>query len=59
MRCARLHVPNRLVEHDALIAATAFVHRMTVVIKKVVDFTAKKAPLIDPWSGQASGKTGG
>lgn len=56
LRCARLHVPNRLAERDALIAATALVHGMTVVTRNVADFSAAKVPLIDPWSGQAKGK---
>jgi toxin FitB len=57
LRCARLHVPNRLAERDALIAATALVHGMTVVTRNVADFSAAKVPLIDPWSVQAIGKT--
>ena len=31
LRCARLHVPDPRVERDALIAATAILHGMTVV----------------------------
>ena len=34
-RCARLHVPDRRSERDALIAATALVHGMTVVTRNV------------------------
>jgi predicted nucleic acid-binding protein len=49
LRCARLHVPNRLAERDALIAATALVHGMTVVTRNVADFKAAKVALIDPW----------
>jgi predicted nucleic acid-binding protein len=49
LRCARLHVPDRLGERDALIAATALVHRMTVVTRNVADFRAAKVPLINPW----------
>jgi hypothetical protein len=51
LRCARLHVPDRLGERDALIAATALVHRMTVVTCNVADFEPAKVPLIDPWQG--------
>jgi toxin FitB len=51
LRCARLHVPNRLAERDALIAATALVHGMTVVTRNVADFEAAKVDLVDPWSG--------
>jgi toxin FitB len=60
LRCARLHVPNRVAERDALIAATALVHGMTVVTRNVVDFAATKVALIDPWNepiAQAKGKT--
>jgi toxin FitB len=53
-RCARLHVPNRLSERDALIASTALVHGMTVVTRNVVDFAPAKVELIDPWQGQAA-----
>ncbi len=37
-RCASLHVPNRGVERDALIGATALVHRLKVVTRNVGDF---------------------
>jgi toxin FitB len=57
LRCAGLHVPNRLSERDALIAATALVHGMTVVTRNVADFAAAKVPLINPWDVQARGKT--
>jgi hypothetical protein len=49
LRCARLHVPDRLAERDALIAATALVHGMSVVTRNVSDFAAAKVPLVDPW----------
>ncbi|WP_150294354.1 type II toxin-antitoxin system VapC family toxin [Sphingobium estronivorans] len=49
-RCARLHVPDRKSERDALIAATALVHGMTVVTRNEIDFKATGVPLIDPWS---------
>ena len=44
-RCAALHVPNR----DALIAATALVHGMTVVTRNVADFVPTKVNLLNPW----------
>lgn len=37
-RCARLYVPDERGERDALIAATALVHGMTVVTLNVVFF---------------------
>lgn len=49
--CARLHVPDPRAERDALIAATALVHGMTVVTRNVADFAATGAPLVNPWDG--------
>ncbi len=47
--CARLHVPDPRAERDALIAATALVHGMTVVTRNLADFKAMSAPLLNPW----------
>ena len=49
-RCARLHVPNPRAERDALIAATALVHGMTVATRNVADFEPTGVPLFNPWS---------
>lgn len=49
-RCASLHVPDRRSERDALIAATALVHGMTVVTRNVVDFEPTGAAILDPWT---------
>ena len=49
LQCARLHVPDRLSERDALIAATAIVHGMTVVTRNVGDFESSGVPLLNPW----------
>ncbi|MBV6272973.1 type II toxin-antitoxin system VapC family toxin [Alcaligenaceae bacterium CGII-47] len=49
VRCARLHVPDPRAERDALIAATALVHSMTVVTRNTADFGATGAQLINPW----------
>ncbi len=38
LRCAKLHVPDSRAERDALIAATALVHGMTIVTRNVADF---------------------
>ncbi len=48
-RCAGLHVPDPRAERDALIAATALTHGMTVVTRNVADFAPTGVPLIDPW----------
>ena len=51
LRCARLHVPDKLSERDAMIAATALVHGVTVVTRNVADFEASGVPLVNPWLG--------
>jgi len=48
-RCAALHVPDPRAERDALIAATALVHGMTVVTRNVADFEPTGAPVLNPW----------
>ena len=48
-QCARLHVPNRRPERDALIAATAIVHRLRIVTRNVADFEAMGVDVINPW----------
>ena len=48
-RCASLHVPDPRAERDALIAATALVHGMTVVTRNVGDFEPTGVPLLNPW----------
>ncbi|MHB8165653.1 MAG: PIN domain-containing protein [Sulfuricella sp.] len=47
--CARLHVPDKRGERDALIAATALVHGMTLVTRNVADFKHTGVILINPW----------
>jgi toxin FitB len=48
-RCARLHVPDKRGERDALIAATALVHGMTVVTRNIADFKPTGVIVINPW----------
>jgi predicted nucleic acid-binding protein len=48
-RCARLHMPNPRAERDALIAATALVHRLTLVTRNVADFQPMGVDLLNPW----------
>ncbi|MCK1719133.1 type II toxin-antitoxin system VapC family toxin [Bradyrhizobium sp. 141] len=48
-RCAQLHVPNPRAERDALIAATALVHGLTIATRNVGDFEPTGVPLLNPW----------
>ncbi len=50
-RCAALHVPDPRPERDALIAATALVHGLTVVTRNVGDFEPMGVGLLNPWAG--------
>lgn len=52
IKCARLHVPDPRSEYDAMIAATALVHSMTVVTRITADFRASGVTLINPWISQ-------
>ena len=47
---AKLHVPDPRSERDALIAATALVHGLTIATRNVADFVSMGVPLLDPWS---------
>lgn len=49
IQCARLHVPDSRSERDALIAASALVHQMTVVTGNVNDFEPAGVSVINPW----------
>ena len=46
---ARLHVPNPCPINDALIAATALVHGMTVVTRNIDDFVSSGVSVLNPW----------
>lgn len=50
-RAATLHVPNPCSHRDAMIAATALVHGMTVVTRNVGHFESTGVNLINPWEG--------
>lgn len=52
---ARLQVPDPRPVADALIAATAFVHGLTVVTRNVADFASTGVAVLNPWSWQPSG----
>lgn len=49
-RCAKLHVPDPRAERDALIAATALVHGMTVVTRNVTHFELIGVAILNPWN---------
>jgi predicted nucleic acid-binding protein len=49
-QCARLHDPDPRSERDALIAATALVHGMTVVTRNVADFAIAGLRVFNPWT---------
>lgn len=48
-RCAGPHVPNPKSERDAMIAATAIEHQMTIVTRNVSDFRHSGVKVFDPW----------
>ena len=48
-RCAILQAPNPRSYRDALIAATALVHGMTVVTRNVRNFAPTGVAILNPW----------
>jgi predicted nucleic acid-binding protein len=48
-RCAALHVPDPRPERDALIAATALTHGLTVVTRNAADFEPMGVAVLNPW----------
>jgi len=48
-RCAALHFPDPRPERDALIAATALVHGMTIVTRNLADFASTGVATLNPW----------
>jgi predicted nucleic acid-binding protein len=48
-RCAALHT-NPRADRDALIAATAIVHGLTIVTRNVQDFEPTGAVILNPWT---------
>lgn len=50
LRCAELHVPEPRSDREALIAATALAHKMSVVTKNCKDFEPMGVAIINPWT---------
>jgi|SRR5215469_12864144 len=48
-QCAALHVPDPRSDRDAMIAATAHVHGMTIATRNVKDFQSMGVDLVNPW----------
>ena len=48
--CARLHVPDPRSDRDAIRAATAIVHGMTVVTRNIDDFKPTGVEILNPWN---------
>ena len=53
-RSAQLHVPATRPVRDALFAATAMVHDMTVVTRNVADFSPTGVRILNPWESPAA-----
>lgn len=49
LAAAPLHVPDPMPEMDALIAATALVHRLTLVTRNVDNFAGAPVSVLNPW----------
>ena len=47
--CAKLHVPDPRSDRDAIIAATALIHGMTVVTRNTDDFESTGVKILNPW----------
>lgn len=49
LRCAQLHIPDPKSERDAMIAAIADIHNLTLVSRNEKDFQHMGIELINPW----------
>ncbi len=52
-RAATLHTPDRMLDMDALIAASALVHGMVLITRNVRDFERTGGRFLDPWKPEA------
>lgn len=52
-QCAALHVPDPRPDRDAVIAATALVHGLTVATRNTRDFANTGVPFVNPWDPTA------
>ena len=50
--CARLHIPDQHPYNDALIAATAIRHDLTLVTRNLRDFADLNVPLLNPFADE-------
>ena len=48
--CAALQVPDPRPLVNSLIAATAIVHRLTLITRNIADFRAMPVAVVDHWS---------
>jgi predicted nucleic acid-binding protein len=49
LKCAKLHVPDPKSDRDAMIAATALNHGMTIATRNTQDFKHTGVELFNPW----------
>ena len=49
LKCAQLHIPDPKSERDAMIAATAITHGLTLVTRNEKDFKHIAIDVINPW----------
>ena len=47
--CAKFHVPDPCSDRDAIIAATALIHGLTVVTRNESDFAPTQVSILNPW----------